>query len=70
MGPASKEVLGNNDKVQTIKFQSLRRDFENSKMKDYFSRLMELVNQMDTLGEKTKNKRMARKNLDNPVSKI
>ena len=44
-------------KVKTIKLQSLRRDFENLKMKDgemlqaYFTRLMEIVNQMKIYGE-------------------
>lgn len=68
MGHASK-VLGNNDKLRTIIIQSPRRDYENLKMKeeesmtDYFSKLMKLANQMETLGETIKNKRMAKKHM-------
>lgn len=51
-----KEFQGNT-KVMRIKLQSLRREFENLKMKeaetmqDYFSRMMEVVNQLRTYGE-------------------
>ncbi|XP_028116835.1 uncharacterized protein LOC114314564 [Camellia sinensis] len=58
-----KEYRGNL-KVRTIKLQSLKRDFENLKMKDmellkdYFSRVMELVNQMKIYGDNITNKRV------------
>ena len=67
MGHASKEVLGNNDKARTTKIQPLRIDIENSKlkeqgsMKDHFSKLMELVNQVKTLGEKPRIKECTKK---------
>ncbi|XP_059635759.1 uncharacterized protein LOC132277936 [Cornus florida] len=54
-------------KVRTVKLQSLRRDFENMKMKemellkDYFSRIMEVVNQMKTYGEDISNQRIVEK---------
>ena len=44
-------------KVRTVKLQSLKRDFENEKMKEneslneYFNRLSELVNQMKSRGD-------------------
>ena len=44
-------------KVKTIKLQTLQRDFENLKMKknellkDYFTRIMETVNQMKIYGD-------------------
>ena len=54
-------------KVKTIKLQTLRRDFENLKMKDvellkdYFSRVVELVNQMKIHGEEIEDKRIVEK---------
>ena len=50
------EYLGN-DKARTVKLQTLRREFENMKMREnetlneFSSRIMELVNQMKTYGE-------------------
>ena len=61
-----KEYRGNL-KVRAIKLQSLRRDFENMKMKDgevlqdYFSRLMEVVNQMKIHGDNITNERIVGK---------
>ncbi|GMP66280.1 hypothetical protein CsSME_00026696 [Camellia sinensis var. sinensis] len=61
-----KEYRGNL-KVRTIKLQSLKRDFENLKMKDmellkdYFSRVMELVNQMKIYGDNITNQRVVEK---------
>ena len=50
-------------KVRKVKLQSLRRDFEytrireNEILKDYFSRLFDVVNQMKTYGEELPNER-------------
>ncbi|KAK2996036.1 hypothetical protein RJ640_002196 [Escallonia rubra] len=62
------------DKVRTIKLQSLRKDLENMKMKedeslkDYSSRFLELINQMKTHGEDIGSKNQERKpqNFDQP----
>ncbi|XP_058221728.1 uncharacterized protein LOC131331807 [Rhododendron vialii] len=60
-----------NLKVKTIKLQSLRRDYENLKMKDsellndYFSRLMDVVNQMKTYGEDVATQKIVEKILIN-----
>ncbi|XP_021758678.1 uncharacterized protein LOC110723641 [Chenopodium quinoa] len=54
-------------KVRSIKLQSLRRDFENLKMKDnelvknYFSRVIEIVNQMKSYGEEISNEKIVKK---------
>ncbi|XP_021755280.1 uncharacterized protein LOC110720551 [Chenopodium quinoa] len=54
-------------KVRSIKFQSLRRDFENLKMKDnelvkdYFSKIIKIVNQMKSYGEEISNEKIVQK---------
>ena len=54
-------------KVRSIKLQSLRRDFENLKMKDnelvkdYFSRIIEIVNQMKSYGEEISDEKIVKK---------
>ncbi|KAL5706857.1 hypothetical protein ACHQM5_024970 [Ranunculus cassubicifolius] len=51
-----KEFRGSKQ-IKTVKLQSLRREFENLKMKesellkDYFTRFLDVVNQMKTYGE-------------------
>ena len=61
-----KEYRGT-EKVRAIKLQSLKRDFENLKMQDvevlqdYFSRVMELVNQMKIHGDDIADKRVVEK---------
>ncbi|XP_058211420.1 uncharacterized protein LOC131323584 [Rhododendron vialii] len=65
-----------NLKVKTIKLQSLRRDYENFKMKDsellndYFSRLMDVVNQMKTYGEDVATQKIVEKILINLPKKF
>ncbi|XP_060671306.1 uncharacterized protein LOC132803084 [Ziziphus jujuba] len=55
------------DQVRSIKLQSLRREFECTKMKDdetlsnYLIRLNDLINQMKTFGETLSNERMVKK---------
>ena len=50
--------------VTKVKLQSLRRDFEYTRMredeslKDYFTRLFDVVNQMKTLGEELHKERL------------
>lgn len=62
-----KEEFQGNAKVRTIKLQSLRRELENMKMKDsetikeYYSRLRELVNQLRANGEDIVDKRVVEK---------
>ncbi|KAK2993910.1 hypothetical protein RJ640_012784 [Escallonia rubra] len=57
------------DKVIAIKLQSLRKDLENMEMKedeslkDYFSRFLELINQMKTHGEDISDQRIVEKTL-------
>ena len=52
-----KNKFQRDDKVRAIKLQSLRKEFENMRMKDsesmakYSTRFLELVNQMKTHGE-------------------
>ncbi|CAO2830911.1 unnamed protein product [Amaranthus hypochondriacus] len=54
-------------KVRSIKLQSLRGDFENLKMKkgelmkDYFSRVIEIVNQMKSYGENISDEKIVKK---------
>src|SRR5438270_11874195 len=54
-------------KVRAIKLQSFRRDFENLKMRDgellndYFTRIMDIVNQMKIHGEDVIDKRIVEK---------
>ncbi|CAN6720140.1 unnamed protein product [Malus baccata var. baccata] len=54
-------------KVRKVKFQSLRRDFEYTRMrenkllKDYFTRLFDVVNKMKTYGEELPNERIVQK---------
>ncbi|KAM0955117.1 hypothetical protein ACFX2A_024040 [Malus domestica] len=54
-------------KVRKVKLQSLRRDFEYTRMreyeplKDYFSRLFDVVTQMKTYGEELPNERIVQK---------
>ncbi|XP_021836177.2 uncharacterized protein [Spinacia oleracea] len=56
-------------KVRSIKLHSLRRDFEILKMKegefieDYFSKVIEIVNQMQSYGEKISDEKIVKKNL-------
>lgn len=56
------------DKARNIKLQTLRRDFENLRMKDnetvkkdYSSRMLELVNQMKLYGEILEDQRIVEK---------
>ncbi|KAK2977872.1 hypothetical protein RJ640_020216 [Escallonia rubra] len=62
-----KNEFQGSEKVRTIKLQTFRREFENLRMKDseslqdYFSRLMELVNQMKINGEQIADKRIVEK---------
>ncbi|XP_057779602.1 uncharacterized protein LOC130998187 [Salvia miltiorrhiza] len=62
-----KEEFQGNVKVRTIKLQSLRRELENLKMKDseaakdYFSRIMEIINQMRSYGENVSDERIIQK---------
>ncbi|KAL0317184.1 UNVERIFIED_CONTAM: putative mitochondrial protein [Sesamum angustifolium] len=61
-----KEYQGN-AKVRIIKLQTLRRDFENMKMKDsetideYYTKVRELVNQLKAYGEDIPEKRVVEK---------
>ncbi|XP_070681678.1 uncharacterized protein [Malus domestica] len=54
-------------KVRKVKLQSLRRDFEytcmkeDEPLKDYFSRLFDVVTQMKTYGEELPNERIVQK---------
>ncbi|XP_070661289.1 uncharacterized protein [Malus domestica] len=54
-------------KVRKVKLQSLRRDFEYTRMrenellKDYFTRLFDVVNKMKTYGEELPNERIIKK---------
>ncbi|CAN6726057.1 unnamed protein product [Malus baccata var. baccata] len=54
-------------KVRKVKLQSLRRDFEYTRMKenellkDYFTRLFDVVNKMKTYGEELPNERIVQK---------
>ena len=54
-------------KVRNVKLQSLRRDFEYTRMrenellKDYFTRLFDVVNKMKTYGEELPNERIVQK---------
>ncbi|XP_021755931.1 uncharacterized protein LOC110721111 [Chenopodium quinoa] len=54
-------------KVRSIKLQSLRRDFENLRIKDndlvkdYFSRIIEIVNQMKSYGEEISDEKIVKK---------
>ena len=54
-------------KVTKVKLQSLRRDFEYTRMKedeplnDYFTRLFDVMNQMKTLGEELPRERLVQK---------
>nr|UBX54620.1 transposon Pol polyprotein [Lupinus angustifolius] len=62
-----KEEFHGNDKVRTIKLQTLRREFELLKMKesetikDYYSKIKEIVNQMKAYGENIIDKRIVEK---------
>ncbi|XP_074324289.1 uncharacterized protein LOC141704917 [Apium graveolens] len=61
------EEFQGNSKVRSIKLQSLRRDFENLKMneseslKDYYSKINEIVNQMALYGEVVTDKKVVEK---------
>lgn len=65
-GTLQEEFQGSN-KARAIKLQNLRRDFENLKMKDsesvkeYSSRMMEIINQMKIYGEAFFDKRIVDK---------
>ena len=54
-------------KVRAIKLQTLKKEFENMKMrenenlKEYFSRFMELVNQMKAYGDEMGESRLVEK---------
>ncbi|XP_026455891.1 uncharacterized protein LOC113356871 [Papaver somniferum] len=62
-----KNEFQGNEKVRTVKLQSLRRDLENIKMKDsetskyYYSRVKEIVNQMKSYGENIGDKKLVEK---------
>ncbi|XP_019465377.1 PREDICTED: coiled-coil domain-containing protein 186-like [Lupinus angustifolius] len=62
-----KEEFHGSDKVRTIKLQTLRREFELLKMKesetikDYYSKIKEIVNQMKAYGENILDKRIVEK---------
>ena len=70
-----KEYLGDS-KVRAVKLQSLRRQFENTKMKDnetlkeFSDRFIELVNQMKTYGEKLTDQTIVEKVLMNMPEKF
>ncbi|KAJ7962170.1 Retrovirus-related Pol polyprotein from transposon TNT 1-94 [Quillaja saponaria] len=70
-----KEFHGDNKSI-TVKLQSLRRQFENLRMKDvevvkdYFSKVIEIVNQMRTFGEVTNKKIVEPENYDSIVAAI
>ena len=70
-----KEYLGDS-KVRAVKLQSLRRQFENTKMKDnetlkeFSDRFIELVNQMKTYGEKLTDQTIMEKVLMNMPEKF
>ncbi|KAK3000358.1 hypothetical protein RJ639_021395 [Escallonia herrerae] len=55
------------DKVRAINLQTLRRDFENMKMKEnetlaeFFTKFMDLINQMKSHGEEISNRRIVEK---------
>ncbi|KAL5718443.1 hypothetical protein ACHQM5_011344 [Ranunculus cassubicifolius] len=61
-----KEFRGSKQ-IKTVKLQSLRREFENLKMresevlKDYFTRFLDVVNQMKTYGEPISDQRVVEK---------
>ncbi|XP_026420250.1 uncharacterized protein LOC113316247 [Papaver somniferum] len=62
-----KNEFQGNEKVRSVKLQSLRRDLENIKMKDsevakdYYSRIMEIANQMKSYGENIGDKKLVEK---------
>ncbi|CAA0830320.1 Unknown protein, partial [Striga hermonthica] len=62
-----KEEYQGSDKVRHLKLQTLRRDLENMKMKkseivkDYYTRLREVVNQIKAFGENITDKRVVEK---------
>ncbi|XP_030516486.1 uncharacterized protein LOC115729991 [Rhodamnia argentea] len=62
-----REEFEGSDKVRTIRLQTLRRDFENSKMKvnetvqEYCGKLKELVNQMRAYGDGITDQRVVEK---------
>ncbi|KAK4399925.1 Retrovirus-related Pol polyprotein from transposon TNT 1-94 [Sesamum angolense] len=70
-----KEYQGN-AKVRIIKLQTLRRDFENMKMKDsetideYYTKVRELVNQLKAYGEDIPEKRVVEKLLISVTEKL
>ena len=61
-----KEFRGSKQ-IKAVKLQSLRREFENLKMrdseqlKDYFTRFLNFVNQMKTYGDPISNQRVVKK---------
>ncbi|KAL0384143.1 UNVERIFIED_CONTAM: hypothetical protein Sradi_2808600 [Sesamum radiatum] len=69
-GILQKEYQGS-AKVRIIKLQTLRRDFENMKMKDsetideYYTKVRELVNQLKAYGEDIPEKRVVENSLEN-----
>ncbi|KAK4399971.1 hypothetical protein Sango_1103200 [Sesamum angolense] len=66
-GAFCKRNIKGSAKVHIIKLQTLRRDFENMKMKDsetideYYTKVRELVNQLKTYGEDIPEKRVVEK---------
>ncbi|XP_026378463.1 uncharacterized protein LOC113272887 [Papaver somniferum] len=62
-----KEEFQGNEKVRTIKLQTLRRDLENIKMKDsetarnFYCRVKDIVNQMNIYGEVIADKKLVEK---------
>ncbi|KAK4837649.1 hypothetical protein QYF36_007280 [Acer negundo] len=62
-----KEEFHGNEKVRTVKLQTLRRELENIKMKDfetaenYYARIKDIINQMKAYGETISNKKSGEK---------
>jgi hypothetical protein len=60
-GAILQEEFQGDKKVRAIKLQTLRRDFENMRMKDYSTRFLELVNQIKAYGEDMPDRRIVEK---------